>query len=88
MDITKHVEKMAEREFKRFVKHNLLKPRKCKRIDQANYCIEQMHTIIKEFKLKFDYVPTSAQLMFNEYQNIQDRMVYENFRKSYKNVLC
>jgi len=85
---TSNIEKKAEREFKRFVKHNLIKPRKCKRIDQANYCIQRMHTIIQEFKLEFNFVPKSAQLMFYEYQNIQDRMVYENFRQSYPNVLC
>jgi hypothetical protein len=85
---TINIEKKAEKEFKRFVKHNLLKPEKCKRIDQTNYCIRQMHTMIHEFKRKFNYVPASARLMFNEYQNIQDRMVYENFRQSYQNVLC
>jgi len=85
---TTNIEKKAEREFKRFARHNLLKPGKCKRIDQTNYCIQQMHAIIQEFKIKFNYVPVSAQLMFNKYQNIQDRMVYENFRQSYQNVLC
>jgi hypothetical protein len=82
------IEKKAEKEFKRFAKQHLLKPGKCKRIDQANYCIHQMHTLIQEFKNKFNYVPVSAQEMFTEYQNIQDRMVYENFRQSYPNVLC
>ena len=82
------IEKKAEKEFKRFAKHNLLKPGKCKKIDQTYYCIQQLNTVIKEFKIKFNYVPVSAQLMFNEYKNIQDRMVYENFRQSYQNVLC
>jgi hypothetical protein len=81
-------EKMAERAFRRFAKQNLLKPSKCKKIDEANYCIQQMHTCVQELKMKFDHVPASAQLMFNAYQNIQDRMVYENFRQSYGNVLC
>jgi len=85
---TENIKKTAEKEFKRFVKRNLLKPRKCKKIDEANYCIQQMHLKIQEFKHKFNYVPVSAQLMFNEYQNIQDRMVYENFRDTYQNVLC
>ena len=85
--MTKNV-KEAEREFKRFVKYNLLKPGKCERYDQINYCIQQMHTIIQELEIKFNYVPVSARLMFIEYKNIQDRMVYENFRHSYQNVLC
>ena len=83
-----NIEKTVEKEFKRFVRQNLLKPRKCKKIDDTNYCIQQMHLKIQEFKHRFDYVPASAQLMFREYQNIQDRMVYENFRQSYQNVLC
>ena len=83
-----NIEKTVEKEFKRFVRQNLLKPRKCKKIDDTNYCIQQMHLKIQEFKHRFDYVPASAQLMFREYQNIQDRMVYENFRETYQNVLC
>jgi hypothetical protein len=83
-----NIEKTVEKEFKRFVKRNLLKPGKCKKIDDTNYCIQQMHLKIQEFKHRFDYVPASAQLMFREYQNIQDRMVYENFRETYQNVLC
>jgi hypothetical protein len=83
-----NIEKRVEKEFRKFAKHNLLKPKKCKRIDEANYCIQQIHLKIQEFKTKFDYVPVSAQIMFSEYQNIQDRMVYENFRKTYQNVLC
>jgi len=82
------IEKKAEREFKRFVKDHLLKPGKCKKIDEATYCIQQVHLKIQEFKHKFNYVPVSAQLMFNKYQSIQDRMVYENFRHTYQNVLC
>ena len=85
---TSKIEKTVEKEFKRFAKRNLLKPGKCKGIDETTYCIQQMHLKIQELKHKFNYVPVSAQLMFNEYQNIQDRMVYENFRDTYQNVLC
>ena len=81
-------EKIAEREFRKFARQHLLKPGKCKRIDHTIYCIYQMHIIIKEFKVRFNYVPVSAHLMFNKYKEIQDRLVYENFRESYQNVLC
>ncbi len=83
-----NTEKAAEKEFRRFVRHNLVKPKRCKNFDDANYCIQQVHLKIQEFKSKFNYVPASAQKIFNEYQNIQDRMVYENFRETYQNVLC
>jgi len=80
--------KLAEKEFRRFASQHLLKPGKCRKIDEVNYCILQLHSKIHEFKNRFNYIPASMQSMFTEYQNIQDRMVYENFRKSYQNVLC
>ena len=83
-----YLNKLIEREFKSFVRKNLLKPGDCKKIEQTNRCIDQMHRLISEYKLRFDFVPDSAQVMFTKYQNIQDRMVYENFRETYREVLC
>ncbi len=84
----RYFKKLVEKEFKSFARQNLLKPVECKRIDQANRCIDQMHCLISEYKLRFNFVPASAQVMFTKYQNIQDRMVYENFRDTYQKVLC
>lgn len=80
-------QKRAEKEFRKFARNNLLKPSKCRRIDETNDCIFKMHEIIQVLRKRFNYVPDSAQLMMNKYQNIQDRMVYENFRRSYNGVL-
>ena len=82
------MEKQAEKEFKRFARRNLISPRKCRRIEQTQYYINELHNVIKDFKKRFNYVPESAQLMFNEYQNIQDRMVYANFKQLYQFELC
>ena len=79
---------MVDKEFKRFARRNLINPRKCKRIEQTQYFISELHTIIKDYKERFNYVPVSAQLLFNEYQNIQDRLVYENFKQTYQFELC
>ena len=83
-----YIKKLVEKEFKSYVRQNLLKPGDCKRIDQTNRCIDQMHRLMSEYKLRFNFVPTSAQVIFSKYQNIQDRMVYENFRDTYQKVLC
>ena len=82
------MEKMAEKEFKRFARRNLVHPKKCTRIEQTQHFISELHHIFKEYKARFNYVPPSAQLMFNEYQNIQDRLVYENFKQTYQFELC
>lgn len=78
-------EKQAEKEFKRYARHHLLNPRKITRLEQTQYYIFELHKLIRDFKLRFNYVPSSVHLMFSEYQNIQERMVYENFRQTYKN---
>ena len=84
----RYIKKLIEKEFRNYVRENLLKPVECKRIDQTNRCIDQLHRLMSEYKLRFDFVPISAQVIFSKYQNIQDRMVYENFRETYQNVLC
>jgi len=82
------VEKTVEREFRRFAKTTLVSPRKCKKLEQTRYNIFELHKKINEFRDKFNYVPDDARLLFNEYQVIQDRMVFENFRKYYQMELC
>jgi hypothetical protein len=43
---------------------------------------------MNDFKTRFNHIPNEAHLIFNTYKNIQDRMVYDNFKKSYQQVLC
>ncbi len=81
-------QKQAEKEFRRFARKNLINPRKVKRLEQTQHFIYEMHKLINDFKNRFNYVPAEAHLMFSEYQNIQDKMVYDNFKQSYHNVLC
>lgn len=80
--------KEAEKEFRKYARKNLLNPRKINQLEQTRYFINELHTLINDFKNRFNYVPADAHLLFNEYQSIQDRMVYENFRQTYQNVLC
>jgi hypothetical protein len=82
------IQKTVEREFRKFAKTTLVSPRKCKKIEQTRYNIHELHMKINELREKFNYVPDDARLLFNEYQVIQDRMVFENYRKSYLLELC
>ena len=80
--------KRAEKEFNRFVKRHLLKPRNCRNIDQTKFYTYELHKKIKELRLIYGYVPDRAHLMFTEYQNVHDRMVFKNFQAAYATQLC
>ena len=82
------VEKIIEREFKRFAKSTLVSPRKCKKLEQTRHNIFELHKKINELNDKFHYVPDDARLLFNEYQSLQERMIYENYKKHYQLELC
>ena len=82
------IEKTIEREFKRFAKSMLISPGKCKELDQTRYSIFVLHNKINELNSRFNYVPDHARLLFNEYQSIQDRMIFENYKKDYLPELC
>jgi hypothetical protein len=82
------VEKAVEKEFKRFAKSNLVSPRKCKKLEQTRHNIFELHKKIREFNDKFNYVPDDARLLFNEYELIQNRMLFENYQKNYHPGLC
>lgn len=82
------LEKQAEKEFRRYAKRNLPDPKKITRLEQTQTLLFELHNLMRDFKIRFNYVPNEVHLRFNAYKNIQDRMVYDNFRKSYQQVLC
>ena len=82
------IKKNAEKEFRRFARKNLPDPKKVKQIEQTQFLIHELHNLMNDFKERFNYIPEEAHLMFFAYKNIQDRMVYDNFKQSYQQVLC
>jgi len=82
------MKKQAEKEFRRFVRRHLVKPGKCRNMDQTRFYIYELHKKMKELKLLYGYVPDDAHLLFTEYQDIQDRMVFRNFQTTYATQLC
>ena len=86
--LTQMEAKTVEREFRRFAKSTLISPRKCKKLEQTRYNIFELHKKINELNEKFHYVPDDARLLFNEYQLIQDRMIFKNYQKNYHLGLC
>jgi hypothetical protein len=81
-------EKTIQKEFRRFARTNLISPGKCKKLEQTRHSISTLHKKIVELNSRFNYVPDDARLLFNEYQTIQDRKIFENFRRDYLSKLC
>jgi hypothetical protein len=82
------LEKIAEREFQRYARKNLPHPRKVTQLKQTQHLLHELHVLMNDFKQRFNHVPEDARLKFNAYKNIQDSMVYDEFRQTYQQVLC
>ncbi|MCG8311079.1 MAG: hypothetical protein MI975_27075 [Cytophagales bacterium] len=75
--------KQLDREFKKLTKNKFLSPDNCTQLRQTRACIFELNKIIKHFEKKFDYIPSSAQLLFNEYNTRQEQMLFEKYKKEY-----
>ena len=77
------LKKKIDKEFKKLTKNNFLSPQNCTQLNQTRTYIFELNKIIKHFEKKFDYIPSSAQLLFNEYNSKQERMLYEKYKDEY-----
>lgn len=72
-----------EKEFKKLTKNKFLSPEACTQLNQTRAYIFELNRIIKHFQQKFDYVPSSAQLLVNEYNMKQEKMLYDLYKEEY-----
>jgi len=77
------LKKKVDKEFKKITKNKFLSPHNCTQLNQTRSYIFELNKIIQHFENKFNYVPSSAQLLFNEYNVKQERMLYEKYREEY-----
>lgn len=82
------LEKQAKREFRRYAKKNLPDPRRISRFEETQNLLLELHHLMNDFKIRFNFIPEEAHIRFKKYKDIQDRMVYDQFKKSYQQVLC
>ncbi len=75
--------KKIQKEFKKLTKDKFLSPDQCTELNQTRAYIFELNKIIKHFEKKFDYVPPAAQLLFNEYNMKQERMLFEDYLNEY-----
>jgi len=77
------LKKKIDKEFKKLTKNRFLSPSNCTQLKQTRAYIFELNKIIRHFENKFDYVPTSAQLLFNEYNSKQEHMLFEKYKKEF-----
>jgi hypothetical protein len=75
--------KKIEKEFKKLTKDKFLSPSRCTQLNQTRAYIFELNKIIRHFEQKFNYVPPSAQVLFNEYNMQQEKMLFDDYKKEY-----
>ena len=75
--------KRLEKEFRKLTKNKFLSPEDCTQLNQTRAYIFELNKIIRHFQQKFDYIPPSAQLLFNEYNLKQEKMLYDKYKEDY-----
>ena len=77
--------KYIAKTFKKLTKNKFLSPQNCTQLHQTRASIFELNKIIKHFERKFDYVPPSAQLLFYEFNNRQERILFEKYLEEFSN---
>ncbi|ELR73861.1 hypothetical protein C900_00025 [Fulvivirga imtechensis AK7] len=75
--------KRLDEEFSSFARKNFEKPTRCKNLEQIRFYVNELSMKVDEFKRRFNYVPDSAYILLSQYNSLQNRMVYTNFKNSY-----
>lgn len=75
--------KRLDREFETFTKKNFESPKRCKNLDQIRFYVQELSSKMEEFKQRFNYVPNRAYSLLTQYNTIQNRMVFADFKNNY-----
>ncbi|MEQ9166271.1 MAG: hypothetical protein RLO12_08435 [Fulvivirga sp.] len=75
--------KRIDREFQIFTMRNFEKPKKCKNLDQIRFYVQELSTTVEEFKQRFNYVPSDAYSLLTQYNQLQNKMLFAEFKNSY-----
>jgi len=73
-----------ESDLKKFTERNFESPNKCKNADQIRFYVRELCSKIEEYESRFNYVPNWAYSLLAQYNQVQNNMVYLEFRNTYK----
>ena len=66
-----------------FANRNFERPSNCRDIDQIRFYVRELCQKIKEYEIKFNFVPTEAYTLLAQYNLAQNRLIHVEFRKAY-----
>ena len=75
--------KKAEKEFKKLTRDKFPRPDKLTQLRQTRKYMLELHKVIRHFEQKFHYVPDEALLLFNEYNQKQEKMLFDKFQEEF-----
>ncbi len=75
--------KQLEKEFEKFTRINFEKPKKCRDLSQTRFYVQELCRKIEEFKWRFNYVPGTAYTLLAQYNSLQDKMIFQDFKNTY-----
>lgn len=75
--------KRIDREFQIFTSRNFESPKRCKNLDQIRFYVQELSSKMEEFRSRFNYVPSTAYTLLTQYNQIQNKMVFAEFKNAY-----
>lgn len=75
--------KRLEFDFFGFVKKNFVKPQQCKNIEELQFYVKELSDKIEQMKGRYDYVPEAAYKLLSEYNRLQNKMLFAQFKNTY-----
>ncbi|MEL7004502.1 MAG: hypothetical protein AAFN93_17475 [Bacteroidota bacterium] len=75
--------KRLDRQFELFTKKNFEKPSKCKNLEEIRFYIQELSLEIEQMKKDFNYVPNAAYELLSQYNRLQNKLVFADFKNTY-----
>jgi hypothetical protein len=76
--------KNLEMDLINFTERNFESPSNCRNIDQIRFYVRELCLKIEEYQSRFDFVPSSAYSLLAQYNQVQNSLIYVEFRKAYR----
>lgn len=81
--MTEYERKKIDMEMKSFTSRNFEKPLECKNLEQIQFYVKELCTIIEQYQEKYNYVPNWAYGLLAQYNAQQNNILLANFQSSY-----
>lgn len=81
--MTEYEKKKLDFDFIGFTKRNFVKPKQCKNIEQIQFYVKELTEKIGQMKDQHQYVPDQAYRLLTEYNQLQNKLLYDEFKNTY-----